>query len=193
MIWIFVAETGRLGHTVPDRRHAETDLEGMGNPGSLRAEFRHAHIYRLPEPPLVIEEFLMRDPIAYLVHTWRSPQEATEEVALEENEQKLRYLRRKFLEDLEDGEKIWLLKDTKSQDVNEAFAFHEVLNCRGRNKLFWITRTLDGRPSGCVEWIGRDLLSGYSNQLHGDAQKFMPDVWLTLCQNAWRAFAERAD
>ncbi len=169
------------------------DLKGLGDPGSLAANHSNARIYRPGEPDLIIDEFLMHDPkLRFGYHTWRGPADAPEAVARQENEQKLRYLRRKFLEDLEDGEKIWLLKDATRQDLHEAFAFHAVLNRRGRNKLFWITRTIEGRPAGSVEWIGPDLLRGYSDQPHGDAQRFWPDSWLELCRNAWRAFAERA-
>ncbi len=170
----------------------KSDLKGLGDPGSLSANRSIAHIYRPGEPSLIIDEFLMHDPkLGFGFHTWRGPADAPEEEAKRENEQKLRYLRRKFFEDLEDGEKIWLLKDVKRQDVNEAFAFHAVLNRRSRNKLFWVTRAVDGRPPGSVEWIGPDLLRGYSDQPHIDAQRFQPGTWLDLCRNAWRAFAER--
>jgi len=183
------AGTRHLGNLL---RLLETDLEGMGAPGSLTATLRDAHIYRHPEPPLVVREFMMdHGRLGLNFHTFRGPDVVSEEEAKQENEQKLRYLRRKFLEDLEDGQKIWLLRDARRQDVNEAFAFQTALNRKGRNKLFWITRTIEGRPAGSVEWIGEDLLRGYLDQQHLDAQIFTPEIWLELCRHAWRAFAER--
>ena len=173
-------------------RLLDSDLAGMGSPGSLTANERVAYIYRDPEPPIAIPEFFMTDQrLQFSYHTWKGPKDATKEEALKENEQKLSYLRRKFLEDLEDGQKIWVYKDTRREDLNEIHAIYVLLNRHGPNKLFWITRTSKGRPSGSVEWFGPRLLRGYSDQPHADAQRFIPAVWLDLCRNAHRAFAER--
>ena len=170
----------------------ESDLEGMGSPGSLTADERVAYIYRDPEPPVIIPEFSMTDlRLQFSYHTWKGPKDSTKEEALKENEQKLTYLRRKFLEDLEDAEKIWIFKDTRREDVSEVHAIYDLLNRHGPNKLFWVTRVTEGRPSGSVEWFGPRLLRGYSDQPHADAQRFIPAVWLDLCRNAYRAFAER--
>ena len=170
----------------------ESDLEGMGSPGSLTAEERMACIYRDPEPPLMIPEFFMTDlRLQFSYHTWKGPEASTREEALRENEQKLTYLRRKFLEDLEDAQKIWVFKDTRREDLSEVHAIYDLLNRHGPNKLFWITRVTEARPSGSVEWFGPRLLRGYSDQPHADAQRFIPAVWLELCRNAHRAFAER--
>ncbi|WP_419730667.1 hypothetical protein [Lichenicola sp.] len=182
--------TGDLRNTL---RLLDSDFAGLGDPGSLSAFLIDALLYRLPDPPLVIPEFMMRDmTLDFWFHTFRGPEYDTEDVSRANNEQKLRYLVRKFREDLEDGEKIWLLKDSVRGDLNEAFAFLDVLSRRGPNKLFWITRTVEGRPSGAVEWVAPNLLRGYSGGPHYDAQIFEPDTWQRLCKNAARAFAERA-
>ncbi len=167
-------------------------LDRLGEPGSLSAKLVDARLYRPPEPPLVVPEFLMTDKrLGFFFHTFRGPEQEPEADAIAANERKLRYLKRKFVEDLEDGEKIWVLKDGSRGDTNEAFAFLAALQRTGPNKLFWVTRVVEGRPSGSVEWIAPDLLRGYSGGSHHDAQVFDPAIWLRLCRNAYRAFAER--
>ncbi len=180
------------GHMRNLLRLIETDLDGLGEPGSLSARLVNAVLYRTPEPPLVIPEFFMTEArLGFIFHTFRGPEQETEAEAIAANEQKLRYLKRKFIEDLEDGEKIWLLKDGCRGDNNEAFAFLDALQRKGPNRLFWVTRVVEGRPSGSVEWIAPNLLRGYSGGSHHDAQVFDAGLWLRLCRNARRAFAER--
>ena len=180
------------GHMRNLLRLIETDLHGLGEPGSLSARLLNAVLYRLPEPPLVIPEFFMTDErLGFIFHTFRGPEQETEAEAIAANEQKLRYLKRKFIEDLEDGEKIWLLKDGSRGDLNEAFAFLDALQRKGPNRLFWVTRAVEGRPSGSVEWIAPNLLRGYSGGSHHDAQVFDAGLWLRLCRNARSTFAER--
>ena len=170
----------------------ETDLAGLGDPGSLRAALSDTIVDRSTIPPGVMTEFRMGDPARnFWYHSFRGPQHETEAEALALNEQKLRYLRRKFIEDLEDGEKIWVLKDSTRGDINEAFAFLEVLSRKSPNRLLWVTRQVEGRPSGAVEWIAPNLLRGYSDGAHTDPLIFDPGFWLRLCRNAERAFAER--
>ncbi|WP_419729580.1 hypothetical protein [Lichenicola sp.] len=181
--------TGEIHNTL---RLLDGDFAGLGDPGSLSTIATDAVLYRLPEPPLIIPEFMMVDRKQnFWYHTFRGPEHDTEAEACALNEQKLRYLTRKFIEDLEDGDKIWLLKDSVRGDVNEAFAFLDVLNRRGPNKLFWVTRVVEGRPSGAVEWLAPNLLRGYSGGPHHDPQIFEPHTWKLLCSNAARAFAER--
>ncbi len=180
------------GHMRNLLRLVETDLAGLGEPGSLSTKLVNAVLYRTPDPPLVIPEFFMTDQrLGFSFHTFRGPEQETEAEAIAANERKLRYLKRKFIEDLEDGEKIWLLKDGSRGGDNEAFAFLDALQRKGRNRLFWVTRVVEGRPSGSVEWIAPNLLRGYSGGSHHDAQVFDAALWLRLCRNARRAFAER--
>ncbi|WP_419730669.1 hypothetical protein [Lichenicola sp.] len=173
-------------------RLLESDFEGLGDTGSLSTISTNAVLYRLPDPPLIIPEFMMVDEKRrFWYHTFHGPEQHTEAEACALNEQKLRYLTRKFIEDLEDGEKIWVLKDSVRGDLNEAFAFLDVLNRRGPNRLFWVTRLVEGRPPGAVEWVAPNLLRGYSGGEHRDPQIFDAEAWKVLCLKAARAFAER--
>ena len=109
---------------------------------------------------------------------------------MRENEIKVGYLRRKFLEDLQDGEKIMVYKRVVTQDPHEIIALHAALNRKGSvNKLLWVTQAGDGNAPGDVEWIGDRLLKGYLGAISlSDAHDFDPGIWLRLCRNAFVAF-----
>lgn len=177
-------------HLVHTMSLLENRFEGLGEPGTLEANETIQTVYRDPQPPEVTTEFYMLDRRYELhFHTWKGPQEISREESLKENETKLRFLRRKFLEDLEDGEKIFIFKDVVRQDANEIIALHDVMMRYGTVRLFWVTRPIEGRTAGMVEWVAPNLLRGYSANSHAEAQRFNPDHWLELCQAAFRAFA----
>ncbi len=174
-------------------RLLETDFAGLGAPGSLSARVTRGRIVRPDGQGDEFEEFYMTDRDRhYGFHTWKGPADGTEAEALAANERKVAYLVRKTVEDLEDGEKIWVYKDPKPvADFHQMFAIFQALGRKGPNKLFWITRMIEGRPPGAVEWVAPNLLRGYSDQPHEDAQRFDAQMWRTLCTAAYRAFAER--
>ncbi len=113
---------------------------------------------------------------------------------MRENEIKVGYLRRKFLEDLQDGEKIMVYKRVVTQDPHEIIALHAALNRQGSvNKLLWVTQADDRHLPGDVEWIGDRLLKGYLGAISlSDAHDFDPEIWLRLCRNAFVAFEAAA-
>ena len=174
-------------------RLLETDFAGMGRPGSLSARATTGRVIRPDGRFEEFEEFYMTDRASgYGFHTWKGPADGTEAEALAANERKVAYLVRKTIEDLEDGETIWVYKDPKPiADFHEMFAIFHALGRKAPNRLFWITRMVEGRPPEAVEWVAPNLLRGYSDQSHHDAQSFDAAKWRTLCVNAYRAFGER--
>jgi hypothetical protein len=90
---------------------------------------------------------------------------------------RLPFLRRKFLEDLALGEKIFLLRATISVSDAEALAFWAAINCHGRNTLLFIDRDNRGE-TGTVEMLAPRLLLGHAGPAPDQA------VWLRLCTAA---------
>ena len=165
-------------------RFLDDDFGRFGEPGSFALH-------------VIGGEYWVIDPvygIAY--HTFRYPGQASVEDVTRENEIKVGYLRRKFLEDLEDGQKIMVYKRVVTRDPHEIIALHAALNRLGAvNKLLWVTQA-DGRHApGDVEWLGERLLKGYLGAISlSDAHDFDPETWLRLCRNAVVAFeAARPD
>ena len=124
-------------------------------------------------------------------HTFRYQHEVAAEEVIRENEIKARYLKRKFVEDLEDGEKILVYKRVVTQDLHEVIALHAALNRFGKvNKLLWVTQAGEGHAPGDVEWVGDRLLKGYVGTISlTNAHHFDPEAWLLLCRNALAVFA----
>ncbi len=164
-------------------RLIETRFEGLGAPGSLRSTINVFNGRK--------EYMIWADGCGLFYHTWRDPAEIDEAELLAENEVKLAYLGRKMIEDLEDGEKIFVYKRNATRDLGEILSLHAALNQYGPNKLFWISQLEDGRHSCDVEWVAPDLLRGYCASF-GRAETPPVEIWLKLCRSAWGKFSERS-
>ena len=124
-------------------------------------------------------------------HTFRYQREVAAEEVIRENEVKTTYLKRKFVEDLEDGDKIMVYKRVVTDDVHEIIALHAALNSFGTvNKLLWVTQADGQHVPGDVEWVGDRLLRGYVGTISlTNAHHYDADVWLRLCRNALASFS----
>ncbi len=137
------------------------------------------------------EYWIVDDVYGISYHTFRYQNEVAAAEVIRENEIKTGYLKRKFAEDLEDGEKIMVYKRVVTDDVHEILALHAALNSFGTvNKLLWVTQA-DGRHApGDVDWVGDRLLRGYVGTISlTNAHHYDADVWLLLCRNALAAFS----
>ena len=150
---------------------------GLGEPGSLVAY-------------LAGSEYQIRDhEYGLFYHTFRYENEATADEVVAENEAKIRYLIRKLVEDLEDGEKIFVYRRFVEDDLPTVAELHRVLRGYGPVKLLWVTTGAPGRAPGDVEWAGPDLLRGYlDDDASNDPAVFDPDHWIDLLRNAYAAF-----
>ncbi len=150
---------------------------GLGEPGSLVAY-------------LAGSEYQIRDhDYGLFYHTFRYENEITMEAVLAENEAKIRYLIRKLVEDLEDGEKVFVYRRFVEDDLPTVAELHRVLRGFGPVKMLWVTRGAPGRAPGEVEWAGPDLLRGYlADDASNDPSIFDPDHWISLLRNAFTAF-----
>lgn len=170
----------------------ESGVGELGEPGTLIAEDRPASASGDPDPSHHAREYVMRDDRSlFEFHSFTDPREISPEQVARQNETKLRFMHRQFIEDVEGGGKIWVLRDTRQEDYNEVLAIHDLLNQHRPNKLLWVSGVIEGREVGAVEWMAPNLLRGYAINSHADPQRFSPDIWLELCRNAYRAFAEQ--
>ncbi len=136
------------------------------------------------------EYWIIDDVYGVSYHTFKYQHEVAAEEVIRENEVKTGYLKRKFVEDLEDGDKIMVYKRVVTEDVHEIIALHAALNSFGTvNKLLWVTQADGQHASGDVEWVGDRLLRGYVGTISlTNAHDYDPDIWLRLCRNALAAF-----
>ena len=137
------------------------------------------------------EYWIIDDVYGVSYHTFRYQHEVAAEEVIRENEVKIGYLKRKFVEDLEDADKIMVYKRVVTDDVHEIIALHAALNAFGGvNKLLWVTQADGAHAPGDVEWVGDRLLKGYVGTISlTNAHDYDPDVWLRLCRNALASFS----
>jgi hypothetical protein len=153
-------------------------LEGLGAKGTVRHSLATDNEYMINETVYGI-----------FYHTFRYADQITAEQVVAENEIKLQFLHRKFIEDMEDAETIWVRRCSYSHDISEIFALHMAMRPYGANKLLWVVPAGPDREAGEVEWLAPGLLRGYlARDASYDPSNFNPAHWETLCRAAYAAF-----
>lgn len=100
---------------------------------------------------------------------------------------KLKFLRSKLIEDMEDGEKIFIRKANYSITIEEILPIWIALQKYGANRLLWLVQGDKDHIAGQVEWLAPGLIKGY-------VERFAPydnvafgastESWITVCRNA---------
>jgi hypothetical protein len=104
----------------------------------------------------------------------------------EQESARLKFLRRKFIEELEGGDKIFVYKFGAPISVEEVMPLHMALNQRGETTMLWVVPAERDRPAGTVEVLKPGLLKGYIDRFapSHDAHDLSFDGWLKVCANA---------
>ena len=100
---------------------------------------------------------------------------------------RLKFLRRKFLEELEIGEKIFVYKRNMPVSEEEILPLFLSLRRHGGNTLLWVVPAERDRPAGTVEVAMPGLLKGDIDRFAADenAHDFSFDGWMRVCANAY--------
>ena len=104
----------------------------------------------------------------------------------EQESARLKFLRRKFLEELEAAEKIFVYQFGDSVSEEEILPLFLALNRHGRATLLWVVLAEQDRPAGTVEVVMPGLLKGYIDHFApaANAHDLSFDGWLRVCANA---------
>ena len=104
----------------------------------------------------------------------------------EQESARLKFLRRKFMEELEVNDKIFVYKLAGSVSDEEILPLHMALNRYGEATLLWVVPAERDRPAGTVEVVMPGLLKGYIDRFAPDtnAHDFSFGGWLRVCANA---------
>ena len=104
----------------------------------------------------------------------------------EQESARLKFLRRKFMEELESAHKIFVYKFGSGVTEEEILPLHMALNRYGEATLLWVVPAERDRPAGTVEVVMPGLLKGYIDRFAPDdnAHDFSFDGWLRVCANA---------
>lgn len=104
----------------------------------------------------------------------------------EQESARLKFLQRKFIEELQAGEKIFVYKRDAMIAEEEILPLHMSVNRYAENTLLWVMPAEPDRPAGTVEVVRPGLLKGYIDRFapDNDAHDFSFDGWLRICANA---------
>ena len=115
-------------------------------------------------------------------HTFISPNAAAPEQVVARETYRLPMLARKLMEDVDNGEKIFILRRPEPLSRSEALAIWAALNARARNTLLYLNNSSGGAP-GTVNELGPRLLCGHLDGMLGDVAPSV-GTWLSICANA---------
>lgn len=134
-------------------------------------------------------EYVLQDRrFALTFHTFLYQGDVDESRLVQQQAARLRLLRRKLLEDLENGEKIFVVKRNDEPPEGGILALFAALNRYGRNTLLWVVEADGKHEAGSVERMAPGLLKGYIDRFapYDNAHDLSFDLWLRLCSNARR-------
>ncbi|WP_158927142.1 DUF563 domain-containing protein [Acidisphaera sp. S103] len=151
----------------------ERKFDGLGDPGTFSVV------------PQKVELFASDSLYNLWYHTGASVVGADLQAAAQAQGPRLKFLRRKFLEDLESGEKIFVWKSPLTTQREQVQPLLALLRRMGPNTLLWVVLADGNHPHGTVEELEPDLLKGYirrwpSSDHLGDIDY---ESWLDVC---WR-------
>jgi hypothetical protein len=151
-------------------------FEGLGDPE--RTELRVSADNR---------EYLVLDRrYGILYHPWSLVGEAVPEDVLAREAKRLPLLRRKLIEELEEGHKIFVYRGMQPLSRVLMSRLVEELRRYGPCTLLWVERKDAAHPAGTVEALGEGLLKGYIDRFAPaeNAHALSLDGWIALCRRA---------
>jgi hypothetical protein len=169
--------TGSLSHDIV--HGIDREFEGIGEPEDITPTLEG-------EPGK--REFMIHERKYGLVyHTFVYEEERTIDLMRQQEATRLKFLRRKFIEELDAGEKIFVFKRNTPITESEILPLFLALNRRQANTLLWVVPEDARHPSGSVDVLMNGLLKGYIDRFApGDnAHDFSFDGWVRLCANAF--------
>jgi hypothetical protein len=133
------------------------------------------------------KEFMIHEQKYGLVyHTFVYEGERSLWLMREQEAARLKFLRRKFIEELEAAEKIFVYHYGATATEEEILPLHMALNRHGPTTLLWVVPAERGRPAGTVEVLMPGLMKGHIDRFapEDNAHDLSFDGWLRLCANA---------
>jgi hypothetical protein len=133
------------------------------------------------------KEFMIHEQKYGLVyHTFVYEGERSPWLMREQEAARLKFLRRKFIEELQAAEKIFVYRYSSTTTEEEILPLLMALNRYGPATLLWVVPARRGHPPGSVEVLMPGLMKGYIDRFAPDdnAHDLSFDGWLRLCTNA---------
>jgi len=128
-----------------------------------------------------------------MMHTFVYTDEVPFDKMFQQICRRLAYLRRKLLDDLANGEKIFVWRcvplNLPDEELNR---LHTAMRRHGDNTLLYVRYDDEAHPNGTVEPVKPGLLVGYVDRFitarDGTVGAPATQNWLRICRNAYAAF-----
>jgi hypothetical protein len=154
-------------------------FEGLGDPRTTEVTIEGKN-----------REFMVRASVYSMTyHTFQHEDQISLDAVRQQQTTRLNFLKRKLMEDVTGGEKIFVLKRFPALRPEEVLPLYATLNELGRNWLLWVVPADSTHPPGTVETLLPGLLRGYIDRFapHENAHEMSMPVWTAVCEAAWRA------
>ena len=158
----------------------ERRLEGLGEAGSVVVDIS-------PNG----QELMVKDKIfGFLYHAWVRTGEQTVEAVEQRERRRLPFLKRKLLDDLSLGEKVFVFHAMRRILEEEVFPLAAILRCFGPTTLLFVTLADEQHAVGTVELRAPGFMVGYLDRFApaNDAHAASYAEWANLCRQAYRLF-----
>jgi hypothetical protein len=175
----------RFGGIWPHKLLEGLDLgfEGIDAPDNLMTYFHDAD----PNGEIIVRDKLY----GINIHSDQTEATTTCDDILRIFYRNLGFLRRKFLEDLASGHKIFVFQHPHAKTLAHARPILNLLRSHGPNSLLFVTEDA-AHPSGTVFQVENDLFLGCIAALAplDSAKDFDLASWISLCANTYRLWRE---
>ena len=159
-------------------RGIEDGFAELGNPANMEFWLNPGHR----------REYAIRDKSYRLVfHTFLYEGDVDENTLLEQQAARLKFLRRKIIEDLSNGEKVFVLKRGEPLREQEVLPLLSALQKHsGAAHLLYVTVATKANPPGVVQRVAPGLLRGFVDRFAPTeaAQDLSLESWLAVCLRA---------
>jgi hypothetical protein len=149
-------------------------FEGMADPDHVRVQ---------PENGEYMIKLTKYD---FIYHAHVKIGEADPAVLHQQQIRTVRFLSDKLIADLEQPEKIMVIRQNEELSANDMLDFRAALAAYGRAVLLWVQPTRPGHPPGTVTVVDDTLIIGYVTRLarRDNAPDFDLPSWLSMLRNA---------
>lgn len=175
--------SGMATHTLIDL--LERKLRDVGNPDTTQIGYFDQAERR---------EYAIKDlTFGFTVHSHIYEDQMDEKTVFQQVTKRMRFLRRKILEDLTQRDKIFLFKDTLREPLpEEVDRLSAAMRSYGDGLLLIVVSAGDGKPGGSLRVVRDNLWFGYLD-FNGEYGEERVVRWLQLCRNAHRWFQQPAE
>lgn len=157
----------------------ENRFEGLGRPENLTVRV----------DPVSREYVIEERKFGLEGHTFIHERQLAADYVIKQQATRLSFLKDLLLQQLEDGDKIFVFKSNSPAALSDIDKLSQCLRRYGNNWLLWVTLADEHHLAGSVRLARPGLLigciDGFSpyNDVHS---RISLDLWIRICRNAWR-------